>query len=156
MRGRDGKAPRQTGEDCLARWRPYLGSMPLNLTKIAFGAKSYADLESWYANRRQPQVNTRYRPTRWEECIGGSLYWIHEHNIVARSTITGFTQQDNGRWFIELEPALIPVHPLPKRAHQGWRYLTDAKAPRDLAEGEEVGDIIPGKVATKLQRLGLI
>jgi len=129
--------------------------MPLNLTKIAFGASSYADIESWYANRARMDVNTRYRPTRWEECIGGSLFWIHEHNIVARSPITGFSQQDNGRWFIELEPRLIPVLPRPKRAHQGWRYLK-GEPPRDLADGEDVGDIIPGKLAGKLQRLGLI
>mgnify|MGYP002632363639 FL=1 len=129
--------------------------MPLNLTKIAFGAKSYADIESWFANRPRMNVNTRYRPTRWEECIGGSLFWIHEHNLVARSPIVGFTEQDNGRWFIDLEPRLIPVLPKPKRAHQGWRYLK-GEPPRDLAEGEEVGDVIPGKIATKLQRLGLI
>ena len=64
---------------------PYLTPMPLNLTKIAFGAQSFSDLESWYANRRSPNLTTRYRPTRWEECIGGSLFWIHQHNIVARS-----------------------------------------------------------------------
>ncbi len=81
---------------------------------------------------------------------------MHEHNLVARSPITGFTQQDNGRWFIELEPRLIPVLPKPKRAHQGWRYLGDRAAPRDLAEGEDVGDIIPGKIAGKLAKLGLI
>ena len=129
--------------------------MPLNLTKIAFGAKSYADIESWFTNRPRMSVNTRYRPTRWEECIGGSLFWIHEHNLVARSPIVGFTEQDNGRWFIDLEPRLIPVLPKPKRAHQGWRYLK-GEPPRDLADGEEVGDVIPGKIATKLQRLGLI
>jgi len=129
--------------------------MPLNLTKIAFGAKSYADIESWFTNRPRMSVNTRYRPTRWEECIGGSLFWIHEHNLVARSPIIGFTEQDNGRWFIDLEPRLIPVLPKPKRAHQGWRYLK-GEPPRDLADGEEVGDVIPGKIATKLQRLGLI
>ena len=129
--------------------------MPLNLTKIAFGAKSFADLEEWYRNRPRIDVNTRYRPTRWEECIGGSLFWIHEHNLVARSPITGFVQQDNGRWFIQLEPRLIPVLPRPKRAHQGWRYLK-GEPPRDLAEGEEIGDVIPGKLAGKLQRLGLI
>lgn len=129
--------------------------MPLNLTKIAFGATSYADIESWYANRRSPHLTTRYRPTRWQECIGGSLFWIHQHNIVARSTITGFSQGEDGRWRIELEPRLIPVMLRPKRAHQGWRYLK-GEPPRDLAEGEEVGEIIPGKLATKLQRLGLI
>ncbi|MEW4447549.1 DUF1489 family protein [Qipengyuania sp. JC766] len=129
--------------------------MPLNLTKIAFGAKNYADIEKWFENRPRVSVNTRYRPTRWEECIGGSLFWIHEHNIVARSPITGFTEQDNGRWFIDLEPRLIPVMPRPKRAHQGWRYLK-GEPPRDLAEGEEIGEVIPGKLANKLQRLGLI
>ena len=48
--------------------------MPLNLTKIAFGAQSYNDIESWYAGRRSPHLTTKYRPTKWEECIGGSLY----------------------------------------------------------------------------------
>jgi len=129
--------------------------MPLHLTKIAFGAKSFADLESWYAERRSPYLTTRYRPTRWEECIGGSLFWIHEHNLVARSKITGFSQTDTGRWLIELEPRLIRVMPKPKRAHQGWRYLK-IEPPRDLDEGEEIGDIIPGKLAGKLSRLGLI
>ena len=129
--------------------------MPLHLTKIAFGAASFTDIESWYAGRRSPHVTTRYRPTRWEECIGGSLYWIHQHNIVARSQILGFSQTDNGRWLIELEPQLVRVMPSPKRAHQGWRYLK-GDPPRDLAEGEEIGDVLPGKLAGKLQRLGLI
>lgn len=129
--------------------------MPLNLTKIAFGATNFADIESWYAGRCSPHLTTRYRPTRWEECIGGSLYWIHEHNLVARSTITGFSQTDTGRWLIELEPRLIRVMPKPKRAHQGWRYLK-VEPPRDLEDGEEIGDIIPGKLAGKLSRLGLI
>ena len=129
--------------------------MPLNLTKIAYGAKSYADIEAWFANRPRMSVNTRYRPTRWEECIGGSLFWIHEHNLVARSPITGFEEQDNGRWFITLEPRLIPVLPRPKRAHQGWRYLK-GDPPRDLGDGEDIGDIMPGRLAGKLEKLGLI
>ena len=129
--------------------------MPLHLTKIAFGAKSFADIEQWYRGRSSPHVTTRYRPTRWEECLGGSLFWIHEHNLVARSPILGFDQTDNGRWRIELEPRLIRVYPRPKRAHQGWRYLK-GEPPRDLDEGEEIGDVIPGKLAGKLQRLGLI
>ncbi|RPF72657.1 DUF1489 family protein [Aurantiacibacter spongiae] len=129
--------------------------MPLNLTKIAFGAQTYGDIQKWFDNRQRIDVNTRYRPTRWEECVGGSLFWIHEHNLVARSPITGFRQQDNGRWFIELEPRLIRVTPRPKRAHQGWRYLK-GEPPRDLEEGEDPGDVIPGRLAGKLQRLGLI
>ena len=129
--------------------------MPLHLTKIAFGAKSFADIEGWYAQRSSPHLTTRYRPTRWEECIGGSLFWIHDHNLVARSPILGFSETDNGRWRIEMEPRLIRVLPRPKRAHQGWRYLK-GEPPRDLEDGEEIGDLIPGKLAGKLQRLGLI
>jgi len=130
--------------------------MPLHLTKIAFGAKSYSDIERWYAGRRSPFLTTKYRPTKWEQCIGGSLYWIHQHAIVARSVITGFTQEeDSGRWRIELEPELIRVHPRPKRAHQGWRYLK-GEPPRDLAPGEDIGDALPGKLAAKLEKLGLV
>ncbi len=130
--------------------------MPLHLTKIAFGAKSYDDLAGWYATREIMQLTTRNRPTRHEEVVGGSLFWILNHAIVARSRITGFTQTDDGRWNICLEPVLIRVHQQPKRAHQGWRYLTDEKAPRDVAEGEDIGDALPGKLAAKLQRLGLV
>ncbi len=129
--------------------------MPLHLTKIAFGAQSFGDIESWYANRRSPNLTTRYRPTRWEECIGGSLYWIHQHAIVARSEILGFSETRTGRWSIDLEPHLIRVAPVPKRAHQGWRYLK-IDPPRDLEEGEDIGDVLPGKLMGKLQRLGLV
>ncbi|KWV93376.1 DUF1489 family protein [Erythrobacter sp. YT30] len=129
--------------------------MPLHLTKIAFGAQSYSDIESWYAGRRSPYLTTKYRPTKWEECIGGSLYWIHQHSIVARSVIKGFSQTDSGRWLIELEPELIRVSPRPKRAHQGWRYLK-GDPPRDLKPGEDIGDALPGKLAAKLEKLGLV
>lgn len=134
--------------------------MPLNLTKIAFGAKSYDDLAAWYAPyegaRGQIRLTTRNRPTRHEECVGGSLYWIINHAIVARSQITGFAKTDDGRWDICLEPRLIRVRQQAKRAHQGWRYLAEDKAPADLAEGEDIGDALPGKLAMKLERLGLV
>ncbi len=134
--------------------------MPLNLTKIAFGAKSYDHLAGWFANHEGARgaigLTTRNRPTRHEECIGGSLFWIINHAIVARSPIIGFEKTDDGRWDICLEPRLIRVHQIPKRAHQGWRYLAQDKAPRDVAEGEDIGDALPGKLAMKLERLGLV
>ncbi|TAD71468.1 MAG: DUF1489 family protein, partial [Sphingomonadales bacterium] len=101
-------------------------------------------------------LTTRNRPTRHEECVGGSLYWIINHAIVARSLILGFEKTEDGRWDIVLEPRLVRVHQQPKRAHQGWRYLTDDKAPKDVAEGEDIGDALPGKLAMKLERLGLV
>ncbi len=130
--------------------------MPLHMTKIAFGAKSHSDLRSWFENRREMRLTTRHLPKRHAEMAGGSLYWIHEHALVGRSPIQRFTQREDGRWWIELEPKLVPVEPRPKRAHQGWRYLKDEDAPRDLEEGEDIGDVLPGKLAVRLLKLGLI
>ncbi|MDR7102479.1 DUF1489 family protein [Croceicoccus sp. BE223] len=131
-------------------------SGPLHLTKIAFGAKSYSDIEGWFANRPRVSLTTRYCPKRVDELAGGSLYWIHEHAIVARSPIIGFAQLESGRWSIDLEPRLIRVQSRPKCAHQGWRYLADKDAPPDLAEGEEGGDVLPGRLLGKLSKLGLV
>jgi hypothetical protein len=130
--------------------------MPLHLTKIAFGAKCYDDLAGWFEGRTSIRLTTRNRPTRHEEVVGGSLFWIINHAIVARSPITAFVKTEDGRWDIVLEPSLIRVHQQPKRAHQGWRYLTDDKAPKDVADGEDIGDALPGKLAMKLERLGLV
>ncbi|GMN04084.1 DUF1489 family protein [Erythrobacter sp. MTPC3] len=130
--------------------------MPLHMTKIAFGAKSWKDLAGWYKNRSEIALTTKYRPTRHEEMVGGSLYWILNHSLVARSEILSFTETPDGRWNINLKPELVRVHQKRKRAHQGWRYLTDDNAPADLADGEDVGDVLPGKMAAKLERLGLI
>ena len=130
--------------------------MPLHMTKIAFGAKSWDDLAGWYENRREIRLTTRYLPKRHEEMVGGSLYWILDHTLVARSTIRGFSEAPGGRWHIELEPVLVRVDPRPKRAHQGWRYLAAEDAPRDLAEGEASGDLLPGRLTHRLQGLGLI
>ena len=131
--------------------------MPLHMTKIAFGAKSWEDLAGWYVDRQEFKLTTRYQPKRHAELTEGSLYWILSNALVARSKIIGFEQrEDDGRWHINLEPKLIRVHPRPKRAHQGWRYLTDENAPLDLTDGEEIGDVMPGKMMGKLQRMGLI
>ena len=55
-----------------------------------------------------------------------------------------------------IDTRLIDVLPKPHRAHQGWRYLADEDAPRDLADGEVAGDVMPGKLAGDLARLGLV
>ena len=130
--------------------------MPLHMTKIAFGAQSHADLKGWFDGREEMRLTTRYLPKRHEEMVGGSLFWVFEHALIGRSPIKGFEQRPDGRWWIDLEPVLIPVMPKPKRAHQGWRYLKDEDAPRDLNDGEDAGDALPGKLAGQLEKLGLI
>ncbi|MGB3711169.1 MAG: DUF1489 domain-containing protein [Erythrobacter sp.] len=129
--------------------------MPLHMTKIAFGANSVEDLAKRFEGRDVVRLTTRYRPKRHEELIGGSLYWIVNHALVARSTILGFPDAEDGRCHIELEPVLVRIHPKPKRAHQGWRYLK-GEPPRDLAPGEDIGDALPGRLAAKLEKLALI
>jgi hypothetical protein len=44
---------------------------------------------------------------------------------------------------------------VPRRAHQGWRYLEDENAPRDLADGE-VAETLPANLAGELAKLGLV
>lgn len=131
--------------------------MPLHMTKIAYSAESPATLRAWLESHAdEARLTTRYLPKRHEEMAGGSLYWIYEHALIGRSPLLGFEQREDGRWHIRLAPLLIPVATRPKRAHQGWRYLEDADAPRDLGEGESAGDAMPPKLARELAKLGLV
>jgi hypothetical protein len=134
--------------------------MPLNMTKIAFGATSPADLKArlvHYANAGEVRLTTRYLPKRVEEMAGGSLYWIHAHTIIGRSPIIGFMENGAGRHWIRIEPRLIPVRGIPKRAHQGWRYLEEKDAPPDLGDGEaDARDVMPSKMLGDLMKMGLV
>jgi hypothetical protein len=130
--------------------------MPLNMTKVAYGATSFEDLHSWFKTRGQTaRLTTRYLPKRHAEMIGGSLYWILKHQLVARSEILGFEEAEGGRTHIVISTRLIDVHPKPKRAHQGWRYLEEADAPADLADGESA-EMLPPSMAGELAKLGLV
>lgn len=137
---------------------PYLAPMPLNMTKIAYSATSVEELRGWLegqAHSGEALMTTRYLPKRHEEMIGGSLYWIFEHALVGRSPIRKFSQREDGRWTIHLAPELVPVHPRPKRAHQGWRYLEEKDAPADLAPGESAAEAMPARLIGELAKLGL-
>lgn len=134
--------------------------MPLSMTKVAFGAQSLTDMHGWFAEggRRAgdgvTSLTTRYLPKRHAEMIGGSVYWILKHQLVARSQIVGFDEAEGGRVAILISTRLVEVRPKPRRAHQGWRYLEEDDCPADLAGGE-AGDILPGHLAQELARLGL-
>jgi len=131
--------------------------MPLNMTKVAYGAQSLEEVHGWFKTRGEvAKLTTRYLPKRHEEMIGGSLFWILKHQLVARSEILGFEEAEGGKTHILISTRLIDVHPKPKRAHQGWRYLEEADAPKDLGEGETSGDVLPNNIASELSRLGLM
>ena len=139
----------------------HMAGMPLHMTKIAYGATSLADVQGWFAGRRERGerafLTTRYCPKRHAEMVGGSLYWIVAHRIVARSPILSFDAAPDGRTEIVIEPRVIPVVTKPKRAHQGWRYLEEQDAPADL--GGDAADALaemPGNLLGELTKLGLV
>lgn len=135
--------------------------MPLNMTKVAYGAQSLAEIHEWFSAQGRrggstvARLTTRNKPKRAAEMIGGSLYWVHKHQLVARSEILGFEEEEGGRTAILISTKLVEVVPTPRRAHQGWRYLEAKDAPADLASGES-GDVLPASVAAELAKLGLV
>lgn len=133
--------------------------MPLNMTKIAFGCDGLADLRARFRAREAAgpfALTTRYRPKRADEMVGGSLFWIVNHVIAARSPLLGFEDAPDGRTYIMMDPHLRPVAPLPKRAHQGWRYLAEADAPTDLPDWNASATVLPPDMARELAKLGLV
>ena len=132
--------------------------MPLHLTKVAFGCDSTEFLARRLASRGGPwALTTRYLPKRHEEIIGGgSLFWILKHQLIGRTPILGFGEAEGGRVAIRTEPRLILVHPNPKRAHQGWRYLEGDDAPRDLGEGGDGAEELPPALLGELAAIGLV
>lgn len=138
--------------------------MPLNITKIAYGAESIDTLRGWLERGARQNggpgfavMTTRYMPKRAGEMAGGSLYWIHSHMIVGRSVIIGFKENGAGRYSMLLEPHFVAVRKKPKRSHQGWRYLEEANAPPDLGSGQTDGrDEMPHTLLSELSRMGLV
>ena len=136
--------------------------MVLHLTRVAFGATSLADLVSRIESNRTGntiRLTTRFLPKRHAEVVdGGSLYWIIKHQLVGRARALAFEDRPDGRIDMVLEAKVTPVNPVPRRAHQGWRYLNATDAPTDLGhvnEGEDVSDL-PPTLLTELAELSLI
>jgi hypothetical protein len=129
----------------------------LHLTKVAFGCTSLEHLAERLELRGDfVRLTTRYRPKRYEEIIGGSLFWILKHKLVGRSEIVAFDDAEGGKTDIVIKARVIATVAQPKRAHQGWRYLEAANAPRDLGEGAEGADELPAALAGELAAMGLI
>jgi hypothetical protein len=133
--------------------------MALHMTKVAYGMSSVPELVAAVERRAQGGrifMTTRYRPKRHAEIVGGSLYWIIKHQLVARANLIGFEDAEGGRTDIILEARVIPIIPMPRRAHQGWRYLTAEDAPPDLAGGDAGIDQLPGDMIAALAEAGLV
>lgn len=140
--------------------------MALHITKVAVGcadADALAERLLGRAAGGESTVFTRYRPKRADEVVGGSLYWIIKHRLVARSPILGFAEADahpdgGKRCIIRVAERIVAIRALPRRAHQGWRYFADDDAPADLCDGEDAGDLaaLPRHIARELAALALL
>ena len=128
----------------------------LHLTKVAFGCRDLDALRTRVAARAEGgelRVATRMRPKRAAEVVGGNLYWIVKHRIVGCNAILAFEDREDGRINILCSAELEAVTPIPKRAHQGWRYFeTDAAATTDESG---VGEL-PPHLYGRLSALALV
>lgn len=146
--------------------------MPLNIVKLCVGAHSIEDLSAWQDERVREQAArgetarifhaTLQTPKRREELLaGGSLYWVIKGAIQVRQRLIGFEDgaKEDGSpcCHILLDRALVAVRPMPRRAFQGWRYLSGEDAPPDLdvGRGAQAGEL-PAAMRTALIELGLI
>jgi hypothetical protein len=146
--------------------------MALHIVKLCVGASSIEDLAHWQGERLKEQKArgetprifhaTLQTPKRQSELLpGGSLYWVIKGIIQVRQALVGFEdgKKDDGTpcCHIVLDRRLVPVRPVPRRAFQGWRYLTDDGAPEDLGSGKG-GDLaaLPADMRRALTELGLI
>ena len=130
----------------------------LHLTKVAFACRDVDALQRRVAVRAAAgalRVATRMRPKRASELVGGNLYWIVKHRLVAGQEILRFDDRDDGRIDIVCSAELITVSPMPRRAHQGWRYLEDSDAPGTDDDGSGLG-MLPPRLYGKLASLALV
>ncbi|MEZ5899750.1 MAG: DUF1489 domain-containing protein [Hyphomicrobiaceae bacterium] len=135
--------------------------MALHMIKLCVGAHSIEDLADWQrgriaaakkaGKRPLPYHTTFQSPKRQEDLLdGGSLYWVMKGIITARQRFVAFdegTKEDGTPCCVMvLDPELIAVRPVPRRAFQGWRYLSAEDAPEDLGKcaGNGISAMPPG------------
>lgn len=130
----------------------------LHLTKVAFACRDLEMLHQRIAGRAvggEVRVVTRMRPKRAAELIGGSLHWIVKHRLIAAQEILRLEDREDGRIDIVCSADLVTIAPMPRRAHQGWRYLEEADAPGEGDEGSGLG-MLPPRLYGRLAALALV
>ena len=135
---------------------------------MCVGAKSVSDLYQWQKTKnlttgkfKKKIVHvTRMWPKRESELLdGGSLYWVFKGLILARQEILQLEEVIGSdtikRCGIVLSDKIIKTSPKPKRAFQGWRYLTPEQAPLDAGEFFASDEELPHTLLLELSRLGV-
>ena len=130
----------------------------LHLTKVAFACRDLDMLKDRIASRAvggELRIATRMRPKRAAELVGGNLYWIVKHRLIGGVEILRFEDREDGRIDIVCVAELQSVTPMPRRAHQGWRYLEDCDAPSSDDDGSGLGQL-PPRLYGRLASLALV
>ena len=139
----------------------------LHLVKLCVGAETVDDLLAWQAKpaARGPDGMrrhvTRMWPKRGRELLeNGSLYWVFKGQILCRQRILRLDEVIGAdgirRCGIVLDDRVVLTHTAPKRPFQGWRYLADADAPRDLSQARPDDDALPTAMGRALAEIGVL
>lgn len=133
----------------------------MNLIKLCVGCDTVEELLGWHRSHggdaRDWRLHTRQTPKRAAELTeGGSVYRVFKGLILCRQPILKIETVGEGqaaRCEIVLDPSIVRVAPTPRRAFQGWRYLTEEDAPADLSSD---GDILaaPPALVARLREIG--
>ena len=129
----------------------YEDAMALHLIKLCVGAEldrgpgrlAGRALATTPQGRRKATDlfhRTFQTPKRRDELLdGGSLYWVIKGIVQVRQPLLdiaeGHKEDGTPCCLLILKTELIAVRPSPRRAFQGWRYLSAAEAPPDLKRG---------------------
>lgn len=142
----------------------------VHLVKLCVGTDSVEDLRAWQASKSaertaagqdpRPRHVTRMWPRRGVELVeGGSLFWVIRGVILVRQRIEALDPVTGAdgitRCGIVLAPDLIRVEPRSRRPFQGWRYLSAADAPADLAPSRASEPVLPADLRDALARFGV-
>ena len=139
----------------------------MNLIKLSVGTESVENLGEW---QKLPQAQTadglprhvtRMWPKREAEILaGGSIFWVIKGVIQCRQRVLRMdeVQGQDGirRCAIVLGDEVIRTQPAPRRAFQGWRYLTPQDAPADLPQSRASEDVLPPELSAALADIGVI
>lgn len=138
----------------------------IHLVKLSVGTETVEDLLDWQETRRAqtadglPRHVTRMWPKRESEIInGGSIYWVIKGVISARQHVLRLDEvigQDGiRRCAIVLNPEIHRTEAALRRPFQGWRYLTPADAPSDLAKSRAHEVAMPPELSQALAEIGV-
>jgi hypothetical protein len=151
--------------------RVFEQTMPLHMLKLCVGCDSIKDLTDWIEDNQRfaakqgrtyrQRHTTRMLPKRMAEIVGqGSLYWVIKGQVSCRQVISAIEPFIDGegisRCDLVLADPVVPVEPRPYRPFQGWRYLDEKDAPRDLGRSGSDMAMMPEDLRRELAHLGLL